>query len=128
MDIREADRIRFLNPDTGIVYVARRYGADAGLTALAGGRVVDRGIASRMIQHANALLADAFAVERDASNVPVLGADGLPRLIRDAAGDLVPASASPQRQARRVQAFRDYVGLIDATRNVSRLLGYGMLR
>ncbi|MDB4929137.1 MAG: hypothetical protein JWM10_1621, partial [Myxococcaceae bacterium] len=35
---------------------------------------------------------------------------------------------SPQRQARRLQTFRDYVGLIDATRNVSRLLGYGMLR
>ncbi|MDO9020976.1 MAG: hypothetical protein Q8S73_13500 [Deltaproteobacteria bacterium] len=128
VDIRESDRIRFFNPDTGIVYVARRYGPDPGLGALAGGRAVDRGIASRMIQHANALLADTFAVERDASGNPALGPDGLPRLTRDAAGDLLPASASPQRQARRLQAFRDYVGLIDATRNVSRLLGYGMLR
>ncbi len=128
VDIREPERIRFVNPDTGIVYVARRYGPDPGLAALTGGRVVDRGIASRMLQHANALLADTFVVERDTAGTPLLGTDGLPRLVRDAAGDLRPASSSPQRQGRRLQTFRDYVGLIDATRNASRLLGYGMLR
>jgi hypothetical protein len=106
VDIREVDRVRFLNPDTGIVYVARRYGADPGLTALTGGRVVDRGIASRMLQHANALLADTFVVERDAAGAPVLGADGLPNLQRDAAGDLRPVSTSPQRQAQRVAPAR----------------------
>jgi len=131
VDIPENERVRFFNPDTGIIYTARRYGADPGLTALAGGgRTVDRGIASRMIQHANALLADTFLVERDPANMgrPVLDADGRPRLIRSAAGALQPASTSPQRQARRLATFRNYVGLIDATRNISRILGYGMIR
>ncbi|MDB4930173.1 MAG: hypothetical protein JWM10_2657 [Myxococcaceae bacterium] len=130
VDIPEAERIRFFNPDTGIVYAARRYGTDPGLTALAGGRTVDRGIASRMVQHANALLADTYLVERDPANMnrPVLDADGRPRIIRSAAGALQPASTSPQRQARRLATFRNYVGLIDATRNISRILGYGMIR
>jgi|GEM_PF-316524 len=131
VDIPENERVRFFNPDTGIIYTARRYGADPGLTALAGGgRTVDRGIASRMIQHANALLADTFVVERDPANMgrPVLDADGRPRLIRSASGALQPASTSPQRQARRLATFRNYIGLIDATRNISRILGYGMIR
>jgi hypothetical protein len=38
VDIPENERIRFFNPETGIIYAARRYGNDPGLTALAGGR------------------------------------------------------------------------------------------
>jgi hypothetical protein len=124
VDIPENERIRFFNPETGIIYVARRYGADPGLTALTGGVMnapVDRGIASRMIQHANALLAAAFRVQ---STNP----DGSHVMARDTAGALIPVDANLQVRARAITAYRNYVGLVDAVRNISRLLGYGLLR
>ncbi|MBL8604537.1 MAG: hypothetical protein JNK72_21600 [Myxococcales bacterium] len=119
--IPEAERARFYNPETGIVYVARRYGPDPGLSGLTGGRVVDRGIASRMIDHANALLTDCFETRG-------VNADGTPVVVRDMNNRPVNRWTSPQRQARALTAYRNYVGVIDATRNVSNLLGYGLLR
>ena len=127
VQVPEAERIRFTNPETGIVYTARRYGADPGMAMVSGGRTIERGIASRMIQHANTLLADAYQVQRDGSNNPLLGADGQVTMVRDAQGQLVPGSTSPQRQSRHVTAYRNYVGVIDATRHISQILGYGLL-
>jgi hypothetical protein len=54
--------------------------------------------------------------------------DGTPRFRRDMSNRLVPRYESPQRQARALTAFRNYVGVIDAARNVSNILGYGLLR
>lgn len=133
VDIPEAERVRFYNPETGVIYVARRYGPDQGLSTLVSTptapRTVDRGIASRMLQHANELLMDAYLVQRDPmTNNPILDAQGLPQLIRDTDGQPRPANPSRQRQAIAVTNLHNYVGLIDGARNVARHLGYGLLR
>ena len=116
--------IRFTNPETGVIYAARRYGPDADLAGLTSAnpmnqRQVDRGIASRMIAHANELLAAAFRVQ---STNP----DGTHVMARDTAGALIPVDANLQVRARAITAYRNYVGLIDAVRNISNRLGYGL--
>jgi hypothetical protein len=125
VDVPEADRVRFRNPESGIVYVARRYGPD-----MVDNKEVDRGIASRMLAHANELLIDTYAVEVDERLRPIFNADGSVRVVLDArTRQPVPAHATDQRRQNAAQIrLRNYVGLIDATRYASRLLGYGLLR
>jgi len=122
VDIAESERTRFRNPETGITYIARRYGPDS-----VDGEAIDSGIASRMIAHANELLVDTYQVRVDDRDQPVYNPDGSVDavLLR---GQLVPASTDDQRQTIAVTRFRNYVGLIDATRYASRLLGHGTLR
>jgi len=126
VNVPEAEQARFANPETGIIYAARRYGNDANLAALTATgtnptRAVDRGIASRMISHANELLAAAYRVQ---STNP----DGSLVMARDASGALIPSENNLQVRARAITAFRNYVGVVDAVRNISRILGYGLLR
>ncbi|MEZ4408670.1 MAG: hypothetical protein R3A52_19690 [Polyangiales bacterium] len=107
VDIPEAERVRFYNPETGVTYVARRYGADTGLTALvstpSAPRTVDRGIASRMLQHANALLMDAFLVQRDMTT----GArSSTRRASRRSSATLPPASRARRTPRRSVEPSR----------------------
>ena len=52
VNVPDDQQVRFYHPDSGYTYVARSYG-----TETIDGKDVDRGIASRMVQHANALLA-----------------------------------------------------------------------
>ena len=80
-----------------------------------------------MIAHANELLVDTYQVRVDERDQPVYNPDGSVDavLLR---GQLVPANTDSQRQTIAVTRFRNYVGLIDATRYASRLLGYGTLR
>ena len=125
VDVPEVDRVRFRNPETGITYVGRRYGPDN-----IDGEQVDRGIASRMIARANELLADTYQVELDARLRPVRNADGSLRvIINETTRQPVPAHPDDASvQAAAVTRFHNYVGLIDAARYASRLLGYGTLR
>ena len=125
VDVPEAQRIRFTNPESGISYVARRYGPDN-----VDGKVIDRGIASRMIAHANELLVDAYQVQVDDRLRPIYNTDGTVNVVRDATTQQ-PVPAHPtdaRRQTLAVTRFRNYVGLIDATRYASNLLGYGLLQ
>jgi hypothetical protein len=126
VDVPENEQIRFINPETGVTYAARRYGVDANLSGLTSAnpmnqRQIDRGIASRMIAHANELLAGAFRVQST-------NADGTHVMARDSAGALIPVDANLQVRARAITAYRNYVGLVDAVRNISNILGYGLLR
>ncbi|MFO0605980.1 MAG: hypothetical protein U0324_22535 [Polyangiales bacterium] len=125
VDVPDGDRVRFRNPESGIVYVARRYGPD-----LVDNKEVDRGIASRMIAHANELLVDTYQVEVDDRLRPIYDADGSVRVVFNAATrQPVPAHPTDARRQNEAQIrFRNYVGLVDATRYASRLLGYGLLR
>ncbi len=124
VDIPEADRVRFRNPETGIIYVARRYGPDN-----IDGEVVDRGIASRMIARANDLLIDTYQVEVDENLRPVFASDGsLRTVLNPTTRNPVARNMDTRRQTAAEQRYRNYVGLIDATRYASRLLGYGLLR
>ena len=50
--------VRFADPKSGYTYVANRYGDD-----VIDGKTVDRGVASRMLAHANQLLAATYKVD-----------------------------------------------------------------
>ncbi|MFO0617616.1 MAG: zinc-dependent metalloprotease [Polyangiaceae bacterium] len=116
VNVPEAQRARFYDPASGYTYIARRYGGD-----LLDGKIVDRGIASRMVAHANDLVAKAYAVEKDAQGKPVLDAQGLPKLVLDADGlPVVEDSAALGKLTK-------YVGLLDAARQIGHDLGYGPL-
>ena len=123
IDVPEEDRVRFRNPETGITYVARRYGTDR-----VDGLEIDRGIGSRMIRRANQLVMDTYAVQRDASLRPIIAADGSVTVVLDpVTRQPLPANNDARRQVAAVTRFQNYVGLIDAARYTSRLLGYGTL-
>jgi len=115
--IPDAQQVRFTDPRSGYTYVARRYGEEPvyDLTCTRELKRIDQGIASRMLQHANALLAAAYWTESrtDDYGRPVLslGSDGLP-LVYD-----------PAREAELAQ----YVGLLDTLRQVGAMLGGGPL-
>lgn len=106
----QSQQVRFSFPESGYTYIGRKFGDD-----VVAGRTVDSGIASRMIQHANALLKKAY------KTTGAVDAFGAPELALDANGQ-------PQiADAEAVGTLRNYVGLLDAVRQVGHLLGYGPL-
>jgi hypothetical protein len=116
--IPDAQQTRFTDPLTGYTYVARKYG-----TEMIDGRAVEKGIASRMIMHANAVLAAAYVVQLDTSNRPVLDSYGRPQLVLDGSGQ-------PQTSTSIAPTWQDlvnYVGLLDAVKQIEGDLGYGPL-
>lgn len=121
LNIPEAQQIRFYNPESGITYVARRFGEDE-----VDGKLVDQGIGSRMLAHANALLAGsrgrkgAFAAVLDENNEPVVDEFGVPELELDENGEpLLNGSVAS------ISEYRKYVGLLDAAVQIARVVGYG---
>ncbi len=108
--VPEAEQIRFTDPTSGYTYVARKYGAEN-----IDGKMVDRGIASRMLGHANAMLAAAYQTEGTPD------AFGRPTLKKDENGQ--PIVKSAELAGRLGQ----YLGLVDALREIEMKLGYGPL-
>jgi hypothetical protein len=76
-----------------------------------------------MIQHANDLVLASYQVERDENGAPLLDSFGSPIVATDAYGQpiLLPADQS------RIAELNDYVGLVDAARQIAALVGYGPL-
>lgn len=114
VEVPEAEQIRFFDPQSGYTYIARLYGDE-----VIDGKTVDRGVASRMILHANALLAATYEVEIGPDGKRLVDEFGTPVLVRDASGQ--PKVVSDARFGQLVR----YVGLLDAARQVSRSLGNG---
>lgn len=121
ISVPEDEQIRFLNPESGYTYVARRYGPEP-----IDGKLVDRGIGSRMLAHANALLAGtssstlgAYEVERDDDGAPILDEAGQPTLLTDDDGEPIVASSE------RLSELRRYIGLLDASVQIQTMVGYG---
>lgn len=123
VDVPESEQVHFTNPETGITYAARSYGPDR-----IDGEQIDSGIASRMIAHANELLRDTYQIQVDSHLQPIVNPDGSYTVVFDSNRRPVRANADDRRQTAAEIRFRNYVGLIDATRYASRLLGYGLLR
>lgn len=111
-------QIRFYDPASGYTYIARKYGSE-----LIDGKSVDKGIASRMLEHANALVAASYEVEKDGNGAVVLDEHGMPKPVLDQDGLPILLAAGKTRIAELTQ----YVGLVDATRQVGKSLGYGPL-
>lgn len=116
INIPDAQQARFYDPTSGYTYIARRYGDD-----VIDGKVVESGIASRMVAHANALLEAAYEVEEDTDGNVVTDAFGTPVLVTDTVGQ--PLVKDEVRRGELVQ----YVGLMDAARQIAALVGYGPL-
>jgi hypothetical protein len=116
VNVPEAQQSRFYHPDSGYTYIARRYGSDA-----VDGKTFDAGIASRMLAHANALLTAAYEVEKDVDGNVVTDSFGTPVLVLDAEGQPIVTSSE------RLGQLTQYVGLMDAARQIAALVGYGPL-
>lgn len=117
IQIPEAEQVRFTNPESGITYVARRYGDESVL-----GLNVDRGIGSRMLNTANQMLIEVYEVESDDTG-PLSNEFGQPELTRDDDGQLVLRNEATVAAART--KLRRYIGQLDATVQISNLVGYG---
>lgn len=114
IEVAEAQQIRFTDPTSGYTYVARRYGNDA-----IDGKVVDKGIASRMLAHANDLLIASFEVVKDGEGKVVVDEFGQPVLALDEDGSPILLESG------RIAELNRYIGLLDAARQIGYRLGYG---
>jgi hypothetical protein len=112
--IPDEQQIRFTNPESGLTYIARKYGPDE-----IDGKVVDKGVASRMLARANLLLLRTFEVERDTQGDPILNAFGQPTVKLGPNGEPLLLNGSLQAE------FRLYVGVLDASVQISNLVGFG---
>jgi hypothetical protein len=108
-------QVRFTDPVSGYTYIASKFGDDPGLSGF--GQAVDSGIASRMLAHANALLAVAYQTTGKVNEF------GQPEL----AGTKPTLAGDPDTAAVNAQTLRQYIGVLDATRQVGNALGYGPL-
>jgi len=111
VEIPEAQQARFYDPASGFTYIARRYGIE-----LIDGKEVEKGIASRMLAHANNLIAASYVIEAGA-----VDEFGSPILVLDVDGQ---AQELPDG---RIGELARYVGLLDAARQIGYKLGYGPL-
>jgi hypothetical protein len=114
-NVPEAQQARFYDPRSGFSYVARRYGLEE-----IDGKLVDRGIASRMLEHANALLSGAYQVVRDSDGKPVLNEFGQPELVLDENGEAIALG-----ELFATSNFSDYVGVLDGAVQIGNWIGHG---
>lgn len=103
--ITDDKKVAFTDPVTGYRYLATKFGTES-----IQGRTVETGIASRMLQRANELLAQAYQT----TGTP--NAFGEPTLVL-ANGKPVPTGDT--------LTLRRYVGLLDAARQIGNILGGG---
>lgn len=114
--VPDAQQVRFYHPESGYTYIARRYGED-----VIDGKVVDRGIASRMLEHANLLVRASYKVAVDEEGALMIDPYGAPVLELDENGFPIPLPDG------RIGELTKYVGLLNAARQVSTVLGNGPL-
>jgi hypothetical protein len=117
VEVPEAEQLRFSDPESGITYIARRFGPETFY-----GRTIDTGIGSRMLERANQLLARIYEQAEDEEGALLVDEFGRPVLELDEEGRPVGAGSA----ADRLQ-FRRYVGLVDAAVQLSTLFGHGPL-
>lgn len=93
LTVPEAATVKFVDPETNITYIAAKFGDDN-----VGGKTVDAGIGSRMLQHAQALSTAAYNPSGPGVTVPTV------------------------KDAVRHEELRGYVGFLDMVREVCRRL------
>lgn len=103
------NRLGFRDPITGYHYLATRFG-----TETIGGRAVELGVGSRMLQRANELLGNAYV------NTGLLNTDG--------ELELTLTNGQPTVKDDAAEAvLRRYIGLLDGMRQVGNIFGGGPL-
>jgi len=123
------DQIRFENPITRFVYVARRYGTEDVIKVDKEGvdipvKTIEVGIGAQMLTYANYLVADAYEVEKSGAD-PVFDEYGKVKLILDADGHPIPRSGTDSAVANRKTRLSNYVGIIDGARQMGIWFGNG---
>jgi hypothetical protein len=118
LDIPEAEQQRFTNPESGVTYVARRFGRETVL-----GASVDKGIGSRMLETANELLLAVYEVEVDEEGNTIYDEFGRAELARNEAGS--PIRRDDELADAAHTKLSRYIGQLDATVQISNLVGYG---
>ncbi|MGZ3418499.1 MAG: hypothetical protein ACXVEE_11575 [Polyangiales bacterium] len=120
IDVPAAERVTFFDPVDGVEWTSRTFG-----TETLAGKVVEKGIGARMLQHANELLAAAYDVELE----PVVGSTtqmqpkytaGRPQ--KPGGGAIDPATP---KNATAAAKLRDYIAFLNQVRLVFDVLGYG---
>jgi len=114
-NIPTEQQIRFTNPESGLTYIARKFGPDE-----IDGKIVDKGVASRMLDRANRLLLLTYQVELDAQNKPILDQYGQPTVKRGTDGQPLELATGAL-----TTDYRLYVGVLDASVQISNLVGFG---
>lgn len=122
-------QVKMTDPMTGYTYVAGTFGRD-----VVDGKAIDSGIGSRMLSHANDVIAATYKVKRDpATKVPVKDEFGRPELLLDGSGKPQlevsgPAGNGTARGGAELETqLRRYIGLVDAMRQLQLALGSGPL-
>ncbi len=125
------EQVRFYNPESGMTYIARRYGTETLYEEDGEGNKVpvksyDIGIGARMLHLANWLAAYTYEVERDPNTFePIFDEYGQVKLILDANGQPQPFRNDPA-DTERIN-YLEYVGHIDGIRQIGLILGAGPL-
>jgi len=113
INIPDAQKILMTDPASGYTYVARKYGND-----VIDGKTVEKGIASRMLQHANQMIGVAYQCQKDVNNKPILDSFGRPQLILDGQGQPQETGLITTTEVAR------YIAIIDAVKGIEHDLGY----
>ncbi|MBL0198286.1 MAG: hypothetical protein IPQ09_29515 [Myxococcales bacterium] len=124
--IPDNKRLSFTDPVTGFRYDANRFGNE-----LIQGRQVETGIASRVLQRANELVAQAYQVREvemtDTSTTPPTKYNA-PFIDAFGEVELVLTNGAPTvKNATAAANLRRYIGLIDGLRQVGNIFGGGPL-
>jgi hypothetical protein len=98
-----AETYVFRDPKSGMTYKAHMIGAEDIL-----GTQHQKGTGARMLEWANHLITEAYVVQLDVNNQPVLGPDGAPILVLDMNGQVEVKS---QAALADLQKFIDSIDL-----------------
>jgi hypothetical protein len=108
-------QVRYRDPLTGIEYLAKSYGTEWVNPAI--GYQVEKGIAARMLQHANYLAAQAYLVTQ-----PPDPTTGELTYNLDAQGNVIPLTTQAGQDAAAM--LRGYSSNLDYARRLTLFMGY----
>jgi hypothetical protein len=113
LSIQPAQEVAYRDPATGIEYVAKNYG-----TETINGITTAKSVGSRMIQYANSLAQQAYAVTTTATSGELTYA-------ADAQGNAVPLTSQAAQDAATM--LKSFTSNIDVVRQLTLFFGYGPL-
>lgn len=120
VSVPDSEKVTFFDPVDGMEWNSRTFGTESLF-----GKVVDKGIGARMIQHANELLVAAYNVDTEAVVGSTLG-QVKPKYVagRPVKGG-VAITAADVKDAVAAQKLRTYVAFLNQVRAALYYLGFG---
>lgn len=120
VSVPENEKVTFFDPVDGMEWNSRTFGTEQLF-----GKVVDKGIGARMIQHANELLVAAYDVDTEAVVGSTLG-QVKPKYVggRPVKG-VTPITSANVKNAVAAEKLRSYVAFLNQVRSALYYLGFG---